>query len=201
MPAVNLKIDLHSHTRHSDGYLTPTELVARAQTMQIDVLAITDHDTVAGIDEAMHYQSSQKRPMQIIPGIELSTSWHGFDIHIVGLNLDHDSAELLDRLALQKAARNQRAQKIAIKLEKAGIADTFADASRLAGEGQITRSHFARVIMDRGLVSDQQAAFDKYLGKGKRAHVSPQWISIEQAVSWIRMLEVKQCWPILVIMA
>lgn len=180
-----LKIDLHSHTKHSDGHLTPAELVDRAHNMQLDVLAITDHDTVAAVDEAIDYQAQQKRPLHIVAGVELSTSWHGFDIHILGLNLDHHNPQLQQRLTQQAQARELRAVKIANKLAKAGFEDTYEAAVKLAAGGQISRAHFARVLHARGIVSDMQRAFDKYLGKGKKAHVSPQWISIEEGVNWV----------------
>lgn len=180
-----MKIDLHSHTHYSDGHLSPKELIDRAHNMQVNVLAITDHDTVDGIGEALQYQSNQKRAMQIIPGVEISTSWHNFDIHILGLNVDHQSSEFLQRLDEQSQERDRRAQQMSDKLAKVGIENVFADAKELAGVGQVTRAHFARVLVQRQVVKDFDAVFKKYLGKGKKAHVKPQWISIEEAVNWI----------------
>ena len=173
-----MKIDLHCHTYYSDGQLSPVELVDRAHNMQVDVLAITDHDTVQGLDEALAHQAKQKRAMHIINGIELSTSWHNFDIHILGLNVDKDDPLFCERLVAQKNERDD-------KLAKAGIENVLRDAKLLAGEGQLTRAHFARVLVDRKEVRDFESAFKKYLGKGKRAHVKPQWISIEEAIEWI----------------
>ncbi|WP_102796981.1 PHP domain-containing protein [Bowmanella denitrificans] len=181
-----MKIDLHSHTHHSDGALSPKELVDRAHNMQLDALAITDHDTVAAIDEARSYQQSQKRPLWIIAGVEISTRWHGFDIHVLGLNLNHQDTGLLARLAAQSQAREQRAQEMSAKLAKAGIEGIYADAKALAGVGQLTRSHFARALVKRGAVKDHEEAFKKYLGKDKRAFVKPQWPEIPEAISWIR---------------
>lgn len=180
-----MKIDLHSHTWYSDGQLSPQELIMRAHNMQLDALAITDHDTVAAIDEAEAYQQTQSRPLNIIPGIELSTGWHGFDIHILGLNIDRTDPVFQTRLAQQAAARQERAQCIADKLAKCGLDDVYETALRYAGKGQITRAHFARVMVEKGHVHNFDAAFKKYLGKGKRAHVAPKWISIEQAIEWI----------------
>ncbi|MFT5838152.1 MAG: putative metal-dependent phosphoesterase TrpH [Flavobacteriales bacterium] len=181
-----MKIDLHSHTHYSDGHLSPKELIDRAHNMQVNVLAITDHDTVDGIQEAMDYQSVQKRSMQIMSGVEISTSWHNFDIHILGLNVDHNNAQFLARLDQQSKERDRRAQQMSDKLAKVGIENVFEDAKTLAGKGQITRAHFARVLVERRVVKDFEAVFKKYLGKGKKAHVKPQWIVIEEAVTWIQ---------------
>ncbi|MEP1445578.1 MAG: PHP domain-containing protein [Paraglaciecola sp.] len=180
-----MKIDLHSHTHYSDGHLSPKELVDRAHNMQVDVLAITDHDTIDGIQTAIDYQSQQKRAMQILSGVEISTSWHNFDIHILGLNVDHTNAQFLARLEQQSQERDRRAQQMSDKLAKVGIANVFEDAKELAGVGQITRAHFARVLVQRQVVRDFDSVFKKYLGKGKKAHVKPKWISIEQAITWI----------------
>ena len=181
-----MKIDLHSHTHYSDGHLSPKELIDRAHNMQVNVLAITDHDTVDGIQEAMDYQSEQKRSMQIMSGVEISTSWHNFDIHILGLNVDHNDVKFLARLNEQSKERDRRAQQMSDKLAKVGIDNVFEDAKTLAGKGQITRAHFARVLVQRQVVRDFESVFKKYLGKGKKAHVKPQWIDIAQAVSWIQ---------------
>jgi len=181
-----MKIDLHSHTHYSDGHLSPKELIDRAHNMQVNVLAITDHDTVNGIQEAINYQSEQKRSMQIMPGVEISTSWHNFDIHILGLNVDHTDAKFLARLDQQSKERDRRAQQMSDKLAKVGIDNVFEDAKTLAGKGQITRAHFARILVQRQVVRDFDAVFKKYLGKGKKAHVKPQWIEIAEAITWIQ---------------
>lgn len=180
-----MKIDLHSHTYYSDGQLSPKELIDRAHNMQVDVLAITDHDTMAGLAEAIDYQATQKRSLQIISGVELSTSWHNFDIHILGLNLDRQDPLLLSRLEQQSRSRDDRAKEMAAKLAKVGIENVYEEASLLASKGQISRAHFARVLVARGVVNDNEAAFKKYLGKGKKAHVKPQWIEIAEAINWI----------------
>ena len=181
-----MKIDLHSHTNYSDGHLSPKELIDRAHNMQVNVLAITDHDTVNGIQEAMDYQSKQKRSMQILSGVEISTSWHNFDIHILGLNVDHNNTQFLSRLEQQSQERDRRAQQMSDKLAKVGIENVFEQAKTLAGKGQITRAHFARVLVERRVVKDFDAVFKKYLGKGKKAHVNPQWINIDEAITWIQ---------------
>ncbi|MFA3790123.1 PHP domain-containing protein [Aliiglaciecola sp. SL4] len=181
-----MKIDLHCHSSYSDGRLTPQELLDRAHNMQVDVLALTDHDTVAGIQELKHYQQQCKRQLTVIAGVELSTSWHGFDIHIVGLNVNDKDAVFLSRLNNQSQRRELRGQKIAHKLDKAGVPGVYEVAKRLAGVGQITRAHFAQALVKLNAVSSLDDAFKKYLGKGKKAHVKPEWITIPEAVTWIQ---------------
>lgn len=181
-----MKIDLHSHTHYSDGHLSPEELILRAHNMQLDVLAITDHDTVAAIDEAQAFQDTQSRDLTIIPGVELSTSWHGFDIHVLGLNVNRFDSSFQKRLQEQSQERQRRAENIAEKLAKCGLGDVYEQAKRYAGKGQLTRAHFARVMVEKGHVQNFDGAFKKYLGKGKRAHVTPKWITIDEAITWIQ---------------
>ncbi|TKB45193.1 RNase RNM [Thalassotalea mangrovi] len=185
--AVNdVRVDLHSHTQCSDGHLTVQELIDRASTYQIDQLAITDHDTVAGIAIAKAHIVDNELPIRLINGIEVSTSWQGFEIHIVGLNFDENHQAINELVARQQQTREQRALQIGEKLAKAGFSDAYNEAKNLAGGGSITRAHFAKVLLLQGHVSGMQKAFDKYLGKGKRAYVKPGWVDIEQAVTAIR---------------
>jgi predicted metal-dependent phosphoesterase TrpH len=181
----NLRVDLHSHTKCSDGALTPQELIERAMNFQIDVLAITDHDTVSGLDSAKQTIVDKNIPITLISGIEISTLWQGFEIHIVGLNIDASNAQLTELIAQQQLRREARATAMGIKLEKCGFADVYQQAKSVAGSGSITRAHFARVLVQQGAVSQMQAAFDKYIGRGKRAYVAPKWCSIEEAVDTI----------------
>jgi predicted metal-dependent phosphoesterase TrpH len=180
-----MKIDLHTHTHYSDGHLSPEELVMRAHQMQVDVLAITDHDTTQALVEARTYQHTQKRPLQIISGIEITTRWHGFDIHILGLNFDEQHPSLAARLAEQEQTRVDRAQQMCDKLAKCGIKGVFDEAMKRVGQGQITRAHIAQVLLDRGEVSSFQGAFTRYIGKDKRAYVNAKWIDVKTAIEWI----------------
>lgn len=181
-----MKIDLHTHTHYSDGKLSPAELVMRAHNQQIDMLAITDHDTVQGVAEAREYQALQKRPLHIISGVEISTKWRGFEIHILGLHIDCQDETLGARLAEQASIRLARAQKMCDKLAKIGINGVFDDAMQRVGNGQITRAHLAQVLLERGVVSSWQSAFSQYLGKDKKAYVNAPWPSLTQAIEWIR---------------
>ena len=180
------RIDLHAHTNCSDGTLTPQELVERAVNFQLNVLAITDHDTVAGLAAAQHYIHEKQLPLLLINGIEISTYWHGFDIHIVGLNINPNHPAITELVAKQQIAREARAVEMGHKLEKAGFTGIYEQAKLLAGEGSVTRSHFARVLFEQGHVNHLQTAFDKYLGKGERAFVKPDWLNINDAVAVIK---------------
>jgi predicted metal-dependent phosphoesterase TrpH len=180
-----LKIDLHCHSTCSDGALTPVELVQRAQQMQVDVLAITDHDTVAGISIARDYVANSNIKLNVIAGIELSTSWHGFDIHVVGLRVNNDDPIFLERLEGQLAERDKRAERICEKLAKCGHQGIYDIALEIAGGAQISRNHIAKALVQKSICTHPQQAFSKYLGKNKKAHVSPKWISIQEAIEWI----------------
>ncbi len=180
-----MKIDLHSHTTCSDGALTPVELVQRAQQMQVDVLAITDHDTISGIEVATEYVKNSNIKLDVIAGVELSTSWHGFDIHIVGLQVDVTNSKFLQRLEHQLLERDRRAVKICDKLEKCGHSGIYDLALEIADGAQISRNHIARALVQRSICTHPQQAFTKYLGKNKKAHVTPNWISMQEAVQWI----------------
>ena len=181
----NRRVDLHSHTKCSDGGLTPEELIERAVNFQIDVLAITDHDTIAALDIAKAYIVEKNHPIKLIDGIEISTAWQGFEIHIVGLNIDKTSAELKQLIHEQQEARENRALAMGEKLAKCGFDNIYDKAKAFAGDGSITRAHFAKVLYQQGDVSKMQSAFDKYIGKGKRAYVKPTWCSIEHAIEVI----------------
>ncbi|MCO4798255.1 MAG: PHP domain-containing protein [Colwelliaceae bacterium] len=182
---INRRVDLHSHTKCSDGGLTPQELIERAVNFQIDVLAITDHDTTDAIDIAKAYILEKNHPIKLIKGIEISTAWQGFEIHIVGLNIDEKTPELQQLIKEQQASREIRALAMGEKLTKCGFENIYQKAKALAGEGSITRAHFAKVLYQQGDVAKMQSAFDKYIGKGKRAYVKPNWCSIEQAIEVI----------------
>lgn len=177
--------DLHSHTTASDGLLTPAELVMRAVSMGVDVLAITDHDTTSGLTQAAKTIAQQNLPLKLINGIEISTLWKEHEIHVVGLNIDVSHPELCELLHTQSQSRCYRAQEMGARLEKAGISGAFEGASRLAGSGQITRAHIARYLIEAGHAKNAAEAFKKYLSRGKRAYVPAEWCSIQQAVAAI----------------
>jgi len=181
----NLRVDLHSHTRCSDGALSPEALIDRAVNFQLDVLAITDHDTTGAIAMARDYIQDKQLPLTLVSGIEISTAWHGFEIHIVGLNIDTEAQPLQALITEQQKARELRATTMGEKLAKCGFPGVYEQAKILAGKGSLTRAHFAKVLYQQGHVSTLQSAFDKYIGKGKRAYVKPTWCEIKEAVEVI----------------
>ncbi|MEY4718545.1 MAG: hypothetical protein RL563_1163, partial [Pseudomonadota bacterium] len=176
--------DLHCHSTASDGSLSPTELVRRAQSQGVTDLALTDHDTVAGLAEAAG--AALTVGIRLIKGIELSASYHNQCLHIIGLNINPEHSGLQTGIIEQHHLRRQRAQAIAAKLEKKGIKGAYEAVSQTAGNGEITRLHFADFLVTQGHVKTQQDAFDHYLSQGKPAFVPTQWASLEQTVEWIK---------------
>lgn len=177
--------DLHSHTTASDGCLTPEALVHRAVEMRVGTLAITDHDTTAAIAPAREEISRSGLALNLIPGVEISTVWENHEIHIVGLNIDITHPLMCEFLAQQTERRNQRAQLIAERLEKAQIPGALEGAQQLAQGGAVTRGHFARFLVECGKASSMADVFKKYLARGKNGYVPPQWCTIEQAIDVI----------------
>lgn len=178
--------DLHSHTTASDGILTPAELVIRAAQMRVGVLAITDHDTTAGLAEAAAAIKQHQLPLRLVPGVEISTLWENHEIHIVGLGIDIQHESICRLLREQSDHRYQRAQEISARLAKARIAGAWEGANRLAEGGQVTRGHFARYLVELGLASNVGQVFKKYLAKGKTGYVPAQWCTIEHAIDAIQ---------------
>lgn len=174
--------DLHSHTTFSDGALTPAALMLRAIENHVDVLAITDHDTLDAYQEVSVGQSSIK----LVAGIEFSTRWENTGIHILGLNIDPGSDAIKAGVQFQSGARLERARLIGEKLKKHGIEDAFEGARKLSIGGYIGRPYFAQYIVDIGRVSSVQAAFKKYLGAGKSGDVKQHWADLQQIIQWIR---------------
>jgi len=176
--------DLHSHTLCSDGTLTPTELVQRAVDKGVDVLALTDHDVTDGISEAQ--QVARQVGIRLIPGVEVSTSWEGTTLHIVGLDVDIENQSLQQGLAGLRQQRDARALEIAVGLEKVGITGAHEGASRLARGKILSRTHFARYLVEAGHAGDMGKAFRSYLRKGKAGFVRSDWCTLEQGIEWIR---------------
>lgn len=177
--------DLHSHTLASDGLLSPEALVLRATEMRVGVLAITDHDTIAGIAPAQAAIAQHQLPLQLISGVEVSTLWENHEIHIVGLGIDINDAGMIQFLQSQSDRRLTRAQLMAERLEKAQIPGALEGAQRLADGGAITRGHFARYLIEQGKGTTMAQIFKNYLARGKTGYVPPQWCTIEQAIDEI----------------
>ena len=183
--ANNPLYDLHSHTVASDGALTPEQLVQRAVEMGITTLAITDHDSTAGLPAAHQEIARENLPLQLINGTEISTLWENHEIHIVGLNIDITHPALIEFLGEQHARRNRRAEMIAERLAKARIPGALEGAQRLADGGTVTRGHFAKFLMEDGRARSMADVFKHYLARGKIGYVPPQWCTIEQAIDVI----------------
>jgi predicted metal-dependent phosphoesterase TrpH len=176
-------IDLHTHSRVSDGVLAPGALVALAAERGVTLLALTDHDTVDGLAAAK--EAAAGAALRLIDGVEISVTWEHKTWHVVGLDVDPAHPDLGAGLARLQAVRDERAVEIGKKLEAKGIAGAYAGALELAGEAKPTRTHFARFLHQQGHVKDEAQAYKKWLGRGKPASVSAQWASLEEAVNWI----------------
>ncbi|WP_438971442.1 PHP domain-containing protein [Methylophaga sp.] len=175
--------DLHTHSTASDGSLTPTQLVERASEKGVTHLALTDHDGTEGIEEAR--QIAKIKDITLIPGVEVSVSWHGATVHIVGLNLDIDNAELQQGLSAIRDYRKTRAEVIADKLEKAGYHGALEGAGQYASKTMLGRVHFARFLVEQGHAKDMKDVFKRFLVRNKPGYVSGEWATLDQAVNWI----------------
>ena len=179
-----LVIDLHSHSLYSDGTLSPSDLVRRAHENGVHVLALTDHDETKGLAEAQ--TTADELGLQLINGVEISISWdRNQTIHIVGLNIDPENQDLQAGLSLIRHERVRRARKIADKLEKTGIENVWQQVTEKAGFEAVTRTHFARFLVENEHSKDMNHCFKKYLGSKGRAYVNGHWLPLEDAVGWI----------------
>ena len=176
-------IDLHCHSLASDGTLSPAELVKRAAGNGVRVLALTDHDTVAGQQEAM--VSAKEESVFLVPGIELSCVWGNFTIHVLAYNYDLNSGLMQEIEAKQLASRQERAVLIGEKLAKKGFPGLLEAAQSLSDSGIPGRPHFAQAMIDSGYVSDHGEAFKKYLGAGKVGDVKSLWPELSEMVGSI----------------
>lgn len=177
-------IDLHAHSTASDGELSPTELVQLAAKNGIKTLALTDHDTVSGLAEAR--AAAAEHDITLINGIELSTCWDNKSIHIIGLNIDADNKAMIDSTTRLNQLREERAIIIGKKLAKAGIKDAYENAKELAGDGTVTRQHFAQFLVKNGNAKSFSDVFKRYLVKGKPGYVSVKWPELSDTIKNIQ---------------
>lgn len=179
-----LNFDLHSHSNCSDGTLTPQALVARAAQRGVAMLALTDHDDTSGLAAAR--SAAAAHGIRLIDGVEISVTWRGHTIHIVGLCIDPDYAALRAGLAATCGGRLERARKIAAALDEIGIAGSLEGAREFADNPRmIGRTHFARYLLRQGVVKDIKTAFKRFLGAGQPGYVPQQWAELGDAVRWI----------------
>ncbi len=175
--------DLHSHSTVSDGTLSPAELVLRAKQKGVDVLALTDHDEVGGVNEAT--VTASKAGITLLAGVEISVSWGRQTVHIVGLNIDPRDEALDTGLERLRDYRVWRGEEIGRRLERAGVENAYAAALQHRKGELLTRTHFARMLLERGVVTEMQQAFKRYLLTGKPGHVPGKWATLEEALGWI----------------
>lgn len=175
--------DLHSHTYYSDGTLAPADLVARAVANQVDFLAITDHDTTAAL-RAIDLHSLPAH-FRLVPGVEVSCLWEGYEIHVVGIGIDIDDKALQTLLSRQQRLRLERAEAIDMRLQKAGHTGLMRYLDALPCEA-ISRNHVAQFLMDKGIAKSKDDAFKRFLGQRGKYSADAQWCAIPDAVLALR---------------
>ena len=179
-----LNADLHCHSVVSDGTLTPEALAARAKANGVQLWALTDHDEVGGQERAI--ASAKALDMKYLTGVEISITFAGKTVHIVGLGFDHTNTELVQGLRNTRGGRAERAKEMSEGLAKVGIHGAYEGALKYAGNHElISRTHFARFLVESGVCKDTSEVFRKYLTENKPGFVPHRWASLENAVNWI----------------
>ncbi len=179
-----LNADLHSHSTRSDGTLEPEALAARARERGVELWALTDHDELGGQQRAA--AAARAHGLDWLSGVEVSVSFAGETVHIVGLGVDIDDADLLQGLAATRAGRAQRARAMADSLASAGLEGAYEGALRFVSNPDlVSRTHFARWLVATGVCHDTGAVFRRYLNEGKPGHVPHRWAGLGDAVRWI----------------
>lgn len=176
-------IDLHLHTTASDGVMTPSEIVNYAKNKGLLAIAITDHDTIDGLEEGLF--EGERIGLEVIPGIEISAEHSPGSMHLLGFFIDIHHPILKERLGDLQRARAERNPKMAEKLKKLGIDITFDEVLKASGGGQVGRPHFAQVLLEKGYVRSFQEAFDRFLKKGASAYVEKMRFSAEESIHFI----------------
>jgi len=180
-----LKVDLHCHSNVSDGVLAPAAVAAYARKGGVDVWALTDHDEVKGIKAAR--DAAAGLGMRFVPGVEISVTWANETVHVVGLQIDEDAPQLVQGLAATRAGRDARGREIAHQLARAGIPGAYEGALKYVGNPDLlSRTHFARYLVEIGACDNTPEVFRKYLSDGKPGYVPHRWASLADAVGWIR---------------
>ncbi len=177
--------DLHCHSTWSDGLLTPVDLVHRAAARGVDVLALTDHDEVGGLGEAR--EAAARAGIRLVNGTELSVTWETQTLHVVGLGIDPASPALAAGLQGIREGRAGRARRIGDALAQAGIAGAYEGALQyVTHEGLVSRTHFARYLVEAGYVKEVKDVFKRYLTPGKPGYVAHHWAALAEGIQWIR---------------
>jgi len=184
LTSLRVNFDLHCHSTASDGLLNPARLVQRAAERGVTTLALTDHDDLSGLGAAR--EAAREAGIRFVDGVEISVTWGGITIHIVGLGIDPGSEVLVRGLESVRNSRAARAERIAGQLTAAGIPGSLEGAYAYAGNPRlIGRTHFARFLVERGHVRDVKTVFQRFLVAGKPGYVPHQWANLGDAVSWI----------------
>ena len=179
-----LNADLHCHSVVSDGTLTPEALAARAKANGVQLWALTDHDEIGGQERAI--ASAKALDMKYLTGVEISITFAGKTVHIVGLGFDHTNTDLVQGLRNTRGGRAERAKEMSDGLAKVGIHGAYEGALKYAGNHElISRTHFARFLVESGVCKDTSEVFRKYLTENKPGFVPHRWASLENAVHWI----------------
>ena len=180
-----MNADLHCHSTVSDGLLSPADVAARAHAGGVTLWSLTDHDQLGGQQEAR--EAAEALGMDYLAGVEISVTWAGRTVHIVGLNVDPENQILLDGVAATRNGRRARGEAIGEALAAIGIPGAFEGALRYAEDpNMISRTHFARFMVESGYASSTQDVFNRFLGDGKPGYVSHRWAKLADAVGWIQ---------------
>jgi 3',5'-nucleoside bisphosphate phosphatase len=180
----DVRADLHSHSNVSDGVLPPADVVARAHAQGVELYALTDHDEVGGLEQAA--TTAQRLGLAFVPGVEVSVTWGSTTLHIVGLGVEYRDGRLEARLGAVRSGRIARAQEMAAQLARVGIEGAYEGALVYAGNPQmISRTHFARYLVETGHCRDVKDVFSRYLVEGKPGFVPHAWASLDEAIDMI----------------
>ena len=177
-------VDLHTHSDKSDGNLSPSELVDLAVSKDLAAIALTDHDTTEGLDEAII--QGFKTGLMVIPGVELSSEYHGQDIHIVGLGIDHHQEDFVKRLDDFVDSRKNRNKKMCARLTEAGLPIDYDELISAFPDSVITRAHYARLMCEKGYVKSPAEAFERYIGDHAPYFIPREKVTPMQAIELIR---------------
>ena len=178
-----MKADLHNHSYYSDGVLSPSEVVKLGHEAGCDLFSLTDHDTTDGLDEAV--KAADGLSMKLVTGVEISAFWRNMTIHIVGLDVDVDSDILQKGLRYNQLLRSERAEKIALGLRRAGIADAMEKTQALSKTPMLTRTHFAQMLIQEGYCKDMKSVFRRFLVGKKPGGTRVEWREFDEVIGWI----------------
>jgi predicted metal-dependent phosphoesterase TrpH len=179
------RYDLHCHSTWSDGLLTPAAIVGRAAGRGVDVLSLTDHDEIGGLAEAR--AAAVEAGIGFVDGVEVSVTWNDVTLHVVGLRVDPLDSALIEGLARVRNGRLERARRMADGLAAVGIPGAFEGARKyVTSDRLISRTHFARFLVETGRVGEVKDVFKRYLTRGKPGYVAHEWATLPDAIRWIR---------------